>query len=628
MNAAYSRGDQIGVQQTKSSPFTFPMTRRSSRWRLWAGSFLLVAFGAHPSAQRGDAAALFQRGLIALHQFEYEDANEAFRDAQRIDPMLGIAYWGEAMTYHQTLWRREDVPLARQALARLGPTPAARLAKVSTPRDQGLLSAVEVLFGDGDAATRHQRYADEMGRFYEREPDDPDVASLYALALLGTMSRSLIGYVDSHEGHSQMLAGSATQTQVAAILDKVLRAHPEHPGALHYLLHNYDDPEHASLGLAAARTLARLAPEASHALHMPSHIFLQLGLWQDAALSDRAAFAASDKWVARKHLTAAMRNYHALAWLEYELLQLGRHRQARATIDELAPVVKADGQLPLLSDLSTMRARFVIETANWPLMARETNFGNANELFAIGISAARGGNPDLAQRARQGLADRVNDPREGDLRPAIAVMERELAGIIELTAGRRAEAVSILRSAAESEADLPPPLGLPQPIKPAPELLGEVLIEVGRPAEAVAFFERTLRRHPNRTASVVGLARATAAAEQPGAARRYYGQLLTTLDHADADLPIAREARTALDTLAHDGNVSLTRSHVSINALWLGLAATGAIGIAFLIRGRARRAAMKAAPARRHRRKKAPGDPGPSKTFGDGSPKGLRYMHS
>src|SRR2546430_554690 len=167
MNAAYSRGDQIGVQHTKSFPFTFPMMRRWSRWVLWALSCLLVALGAHPSAQRGDARALVQRGLIALHQFEYEDANEAFRDAQRIDPTLGIAYWGEAMTYNQTLWRREDVPAARQTLARLGPTPAVRIAKASTPRDQGLLSAVEVLFADGDAVIRHQRYADEMERLHE-----------------------------------------------------------------------------------------------------------------------------------------------------------------------------------------------------------------------------------------------------------------------------------------------------------------------------------------------------------------------------------------------------------------------------------------------------------------------------
>jgi tetratricopeptide (TPR) repeat protein len=431
------------------------------------------------------------------------------------------------------------------------------------------------------------------------------VASLYALALLGTMSRSLIGYVDTHEGHSQMLAGSETQAKVAAILEKVLRSHPEHPGALHYLLHDYDDPEHAPLALAAARTLAKLAPDASHALHMPSHVFLQLGLWHDAALSDRAAFDASERWIARKHFDAAMRNYHALAWLEYELLQLGRYREARATIDELAPVVTASGQLPLLSDLSTMRARYVVETANWTLLARESNFGNVNELFAIGISAARSGNPDLAQRARQGLADRVNDPREGDLRPAIAIMEREAAAVIDLMAGRGADAVAALVAAAQQEATLPPPLGLPQPIKPAPELLGEVLIELGRPAEAVPYFDQALRRNANRTASVAGLARAKAAAQQPDAARRHYVELVATLDRADADLPIVGEARAALA----ERTAALTASHVSGKVVWIALAGSGAIGVALFVR--ARRAPAKALPVRRSGKKKRARSPGP-----------------
>jgi tetratricopeptide (TPR) repeat protein len=592
----------------KNVSFHAPMTRRRSRWLTCAASAcLLAALGGHPSAQPGDARALFQRGLTALHQFEYEDANEAFGQARQIDPGFAMAYWGEAMTYNQTLWRHEDVPAARLALARLGPTAAARSAKAVGSRDQAFLAAVETLFADGDASTRHQQYADEMGHLYAREPDDPDVASLYALALLGTMSRSLIGYVDAHEGHSQALAGSETQTQVTAILEKVLRSHPEHAGALHYLLHNDDDPLHAHLALPAARTLARLAPASSHARHMPSHIFFQLGLWNDAALSDRAAFEASSAWVARKQLDAAMRNYHALSWLQYELLQLGRYREAWATLDELAPVVKASGQLTLLSDLSSMRARYVVETANWQLMAQETNFGNVNELFAIGISAARGGNGDLAERARQGLADRARDPREGDLRPAIALMERELAAIIALVAGRGSDAVGILQTAAESEEALPPPLGLPAPIKPVPELLGEVLVELGRPAEAVPFFEQALRRNANRSSSLLGLARAAAAAERPGAARQQYSALLVNFDHADADLPAVREARAALD----DGSVTMTRSHVSLNAVWVALAVTGAIGIALVIWRRARRAAANAPRSRRRAHKKRARSPGP-----------------
>src|SRR4051794_21569093 len=345
------------------------------------------------------------RGIAALHSFEYEDANDAFADARRLDPDLVMAYWGEAMTYHQTLWRNENVQAARQALMRLGLTAAARLARTSDPKEQGYLTAVESLFGEGDSAARRRVYAESMGRLHARYPDDPDVGAFYALALLGTMSRGLIGTADAHEGHSDALAGSETQSRVSVILTGVLRAHPEHPGALHYLLHNDDDPQHARAALDAARTLARLAPDSSHTRHMPAHIFLQLGRWRDASTADRAAFEASDAWISRKHLGPAMRNYHALAWLQYEMLQLGRYRDAWATIDQIAPIVKSTGDLRLLTDVSTMRARYVIETASWTLMAGESNFGNANELFAIGVSAARSGNAALAERARGALSE-------------------------------------------------------------------------------------------------------------------------------------------------------------------------------------------------------------------------------
>ena len=522
----------------------------AQRTRLWFLHFLAAACLWPVLEARGvaqsSAEPIYARGVTALHQFEYEDANEAFQQARRADPGFVMAYWGEAMTYDQTLWRNEDVQAGRRVLARLGATPAARRAKAATPREQGFLAAVEMLFADGDAETRHSRYADEMARLYQRLPDDPDVASFYALALLGTMSRSLIGQADAHEGHSGTLSGSETQARVTAILDRVLRSHPQHPGALHYLLHNDDDPEHAHLALGAARTLAALAPDSSHARHMPSHIFLQLGLWHDAALSDRAAFAASEAWVQRKHFDAALRNYHALGWLQYELLQLGRYREAWATLDEIAPVVKATGQLTLLGDLSTMRARYVVESADWRRLANESTFGNVNELCAIGMSAARMGNLALAERARQGLAQRAQDPREGDLRPAAVIMEREVAALLALGAGRGADAVAILQAAAQSEAQLPAPLGLPAPIKPAPELLGEVLIDLGRGAEAIEPFERALRRNPNRSLSVLGLARASAAARQPDAARRHYTAWLANMDHADADLPAIAEARAAV----------------------------------------------------------------------------------
>jgi len=508
---------------------------------------ILAAIAAPARTQsRAAAQPQFFHGLAALHLFEYEDANDAFRQAQRIDPNFAMAYWGEAMTYHHTLWRKENVGAAREVLARLGPSPAARAAKAGTSTERALIAAVEILFGEGDAATRHRRYAYAMARVHEQDPENPDVAALYALALLGTMSRSLIGH-DAREGHTEGLAGSEVQTRVGAILDSVLKTHPEHPGALHYVLHNYDDPEHAHLALAAARMLTQLAPDSSHARHMPSHIFFQLGLWQDAASADRSAFDASRAWVARRNLGPAMQNYHALSWLEYALLQRGRYRQALETIGELEPVVKSSALVPLLSDLASMRARYVIETRRWNMMAAERNFANVNDLFAIGVSAARQRDPDLAERARQGLAARAQSEREGDLRPAIAIMEREVAALAELGAGRTDRAIDILQAAVRSELELPPPLGLPEPVKPAPELLGEVLLEAGRPRDAIEPFEQALRRNANRSLSVLGLARAHAALGNMDAARARYRELLANYDEADSDLPELAEARRALE---------------------------------------------------------------------------------
>ncbi|MFN8058628.1 MAG: hypothetical protein U0Q12_05635 [Vicinamibacterales bacterium] len=496
-----------------------------------------------PTSGSPEAQALFVKGVTSLHNFEYEEALEAFRTAQQRDPSFAMAYWGEAMTYHQTLWRNENVDEGRRALAKLAPTPAARAAKAKTPRERAWLAAVDVLFGDGDVVARKKAYATALGAIYAGAPDDAEAASFYALALLGTMSRSLIGYVDSHEGYSDMLAGSEVQRRAGEILGRVLRAHPDHPGALHYLIHAYDDPEHAHLALDAARAYSKVAAKSSHALHMPAHIFFQLGLWHDAVLADRIAYDTSDAWCRDKNLPPTLRSYHSLSWLHYELLQLGRYREAKATMAELEPVVKSSGLLNLLSNLATMRARYVVETEQWALMGQERNFANINELYAIGVSAARTGNTALAELARQTLGQRAQAPEEGDLRPAAAIMERQVAGMMSLAAGRRDEAVATLRAAADTELALPPPLGLPVPITPAPELLGDVLIEVGRPREALDAFTKALARNANRTRSVLGMARASAAVGDTAGARTHYQQLLANYDHADADVPEAREAR-------------------------------------------------------------------------------------
>jgi tetratricopeptide (TPR) repeat protein len=564
----------------------------------WIWFALAAPLQPDQTAPPPDAEREFQRGLSALHDFEYEEANDAFKRAQTLSPSFAMAYWGEAMTYHQSLWGHEDVEAGRRALARLGPTAPARAAKSRSPLEADLLTAVEVLFGGGDPTSRRRDYADAMATVYAQHPEDADAAALYALALLGTMSRSLVGS-EAHEGRSEGLAGSDTQTRVAGILERVLAAHPDHRGALHYLLHTYDDPSHARQALAAARAYAKIAADSSHALHMPAHIFLQLGMWQDAAASDRAAFDASDRRAARQHLPSAVRNYHALAWLQYELLQLGRYREARNTIDEIEPTVKASGNLTLLSDLASMRARYAIETRQWPLMAREQHFANVNDLFAIGLSAARTGNAALADKARGVLATRAEAVEEGALRPAIAIMARELAAIGALAAGRRDQATAILREAAAAEMALPSPLGLPAPIKPAPELLGEVLVEIARPGEAIEWFEHALARTPNRSLSVLGLARALTAVGRTEDARRRYRDVLANFEHADADLPELKEARSALATAPAPAPAR------SSNALqWSGGAAAMAVVLLAYWRLRVRKS-RRPAPLRAGRQRRA-----------------------
>jgi tetratricopeptide (TPR) repeat protein len=518
-----------------------------------------LAANAGAAAPSLEAQEQFQRALGSLHDFEYEEANEGFKQTQRLDPEFALAYWGEALTYYQTLWRQENVEAARQALAHLGPSPDARAAKAATHRDKSLLSAVEELFGDGDAPHRHRLYANAMGQLYGEYPDDPDVASLYALALLGTVSRGLIGYSELNQSPDRQLAGSATQKQIGTILAKVLETHPRHGGALHYLLHNYDDPDHARLALDAARTYASVADAgASHALHMPAHVFLQLGLWHDAASSDRAAYGASIEWTRRKGLRPAMRNFHALSWLEYELLQTGRYRDASRAFDALAPFASADApsaqgshgsHQPLSSDLSSMRARLVIETRRWSLLDGERKFDNVDELLAIGMSAANTDNTWLAKIARQALSQRAQAEQEGEARPAIAIMEREVAALIARAGGRSSEAIAILAEAARAELALPVPLGLPSPAKPAPELLGEILLEAGRGREAQSSFEEVLRRHPNRSLSVLGLARAAMASGNADVARQRYRELLANFDEADEDLPEVTEALAVLEQL-------------------------------------------------------------------------------
>jgi hypothetical protein len=316
----------------------------------------------------------FLRGIAWLHSFGYEEAIDAFRAAQKIDPRFALAYWGEAMCFNQPLWFHEDVGAGRAALAKLGVTPQARLASARTPREQAYLAAVETLYGTGDKLSRDRAYAEAMAALATKFPQDDEAQAFYALALAATFPRG-----------DQSLP---LRRKAGTIVEGVFSRNAKHPGAAHYLLHAYDHPSLAAKALPAARAYAQIAPAASHALHMPAHAFLQLGYWDEAAASDQASWDASIAWATRKGYSVALRDFHSLTWLQYEWTQLGRFAKAKEAIDLVSAAMnvvkpnesagghhygdseigRGSGPMALRNDRGSMRARYIIESERWSEM--------------------------------------------------------------------------------------------------------------------------------------------------------------------------------------------------------------------------------------------------------------------
>jgi len=264
-----------------------------------------------PTSCSQPAQARFLRGVAALHSFWYPVALDEFRESTKIEPDCMMGYWGEAMAHNHPIWGDpQETEAARKALEKIRDTP--KLA----PRERAWLQAVRVLYGEGDKSARDKAYAAAMEKIYRDHPDDAEAALFYALSLMGTV-------------RPEDPAGTKIRLRAGAIASEVYKKNPDHPGAAHYVIHAYDDPEHAEMALDAARRYAEIAPEAPHALHMPSHIFLQLGMWPEAAASNEASWMASDKWVMQSKLPIGKRDYHSLHWLMYVYLQQGRYRKAK-----------------------------------------------------------------------------------------------------------------------------------------------------------------------------------------------------------------------------------------------------------------------------------------------------------
>jgi tetratricopeptide (TPR) repeat protein len=474
-----------------------------------------------PIQSQNDAEAHFLRGMSWLHSFEYDEAIDEFKAAQKIDPAFAMAYWGEAMSHSQPLWGREDAAAARRTLERLGTSPSARAAKAKTPRERGYLAAIERLFAEGDPRARMAAYSEAMKAVAEQHPEELDAQAFYGLSLLALRPRGVAIHDHSAVEPSFSVVSAKDDDfspKAAEIFERVLARNPNHPGALHYLIHAFDDPVNAPKALDAARRYAKVAPEATHALHMPAHIFVQLGEWKDAVASDAAAYRASVEWATRKGLPASMRSFHSLEWLQYEYLQLGEFQKAAETIAEIEPIASASASPEINTMVGLMNARQAIESENWASLRGQQQYRNYVELYALGFSAAKRGEMHIAEFVRAELARLPSDPKYSGLAAPLSILERHISALIEARAGRGDAAVELLKGAVAAEEARPFSSGPAEPIKPSSELLGEILLELNRPAEARAAFEAALRRVPGRRLSLSGIERAKARAAPPAAA--------------------------------------------------------------------------------------------------------------
>ena len=513
-----------------------------------AGDLGTVSF---PTSGPVDAQADFLRGLAWLHSFGYEDAIEAFRAAQAKAPSFAMAYWGESLAYSQPLWFGEEPEKGRAALARLAPTPAARLALAPTGREKGFLRAVEALWGEGARPARAAAHASAMAALARAFPADDEVQTFYALALLATMPRG-----------DQSLP---IREQAGSIAEAIFARNPKHPGAAHLILHAYDHGALAARGLPAARAYAAIAPAASHALHMPAHFFVQLGFWHDAAASDEASWKASVAWSARRRQPVTTHDFHSLVWWQYELTQLGQFRRARevaADVDGALAIAterdiigghhygdseigRGSGPAALRNDKGSMHARLVLETEAWAELAGRNAFDNLDELYALAVSALKLNDAPRARAAYQELVKASRPNMDPGLREQAAIMVLEIEAQAAAVDGTPAVAFAKMEEAVALQAKMPKPIGRPYPVKGADELYGELLAQLGQPREAVTWFEKVLVRTPNRSRAVLGLARAAAKAGDGARSRQAYTQFLVNWANADQDRPELAEARAA-----------------------------------------------------------------------------------
>ncbi len=482
-----------------------------------------------PNSGSEEAQPAFVEGVLYLHNFEYEQAAEAFRRAQEADPDFALAYWGETMTHHQSIWEKQEQDEGQAVLRRLSPTPEARAAMAPTPREKAYLGAVEVLFGtveESDGRTRLEReilYREAMRRLHETYPEDHEAASFYALSILGAGKTS---------------RNFATYMRAAAIVMEVWDVNRLHPGAAHYLIHSFDDTAHAPLGLPMALAYSKIAPSAAHAQHMTSHIFLALGMWSDVVTANETAFEievkGTDEW--------SREASHYVHWLHYGYLQQGRYQQAEDLLETALRRLNKDTPVRERGYYGTLYTQHLVESGAWDSAERwaapeGVDIPSSNYHFAQALEAIKRGDLDAArERARLVQAGGAGNPGIIMKENVAGVLRLELEAKFALVAGDHTKVVELLREAAAREGAMPPTFGPPSVVKPAAELLGDILLELGRADEAVATYTDQLARTPRRAATLFGLVRAESASNGTKASAEVLRELEEIWRSADEDV--------------------------------------------------------------------------------------------
>ena len=454
----------------------------------------------------------FDGAVAVLHSFFYPETEKAFRAVVDEDPQCAMGYWGLAISQRPNPLTAPFPP----ALLKQGwdAIQKARAASPPTPRERDWIEALALFFQDYDTVdqrTRTTRYESAMARLQGQYPDDTEASIFYALALLEAVDLTDKTY--------------ARQLKAAALLESLQNAQPDHPGIPHYLIHSYDYAPIAARGLPAARRYAALAPSAPHALHMPSHTFSTLGMWQDAITSNLAADAANRAYGASTSAAAAANpasiagRYHPLDFLVNAYLQLGQDALAKAIVDELGPVqaLPPGASITAHTALAAIPVRYAFDRSAWQeaasLAPKSSPFKQAEAItwFGRALGAARTG--DIAG-ARQALSEIVarqqqlaaaGDPYWAD---QVGIQEAAASAWIALAGNMKDEAIALMRGAANREDQSEKSVALENRLSPMRELLGELLLAAGRPENALAEFERSLEAVPNRRRSLNGAAEA------------------------------------------------------------------------------------------------------------------------